>query len=131
MSLMSLSSCKGGGQVSGNFPEEKALLDTLDASVRNRERYFARKEETIRQLHGELSAAASDSARLEILGALGEAFLSYRFDSAFHYVRLKEELISESPDFSKEEKAKVLFDKVLVFTSAGSPKAKYSSSIGL
>lgn len=119
MSLMSLSSCKGGGQVSGNFPEEKALLDTLDASVRNRKRYFARKEETIRQLHGELSAAASDSARLEILGALGEAFLSYRFDSAFHYVRLKEELISESPDFSKEEKAKVLFDKVLVFTSAG------------
>lgn len=117
--LMSLSSCNGGGSVPGYSPEEKVLLDTLDASVRNRERSFAQKEETIRQLRGKLHAVSSDSARLQVLGALGEAFLSYRFDSAFHYVRLREELISGSPDLSKEERAKVLLDKVLVLTSAG------------
>ena len=117
--LLVAASCGRGTSEASYTPDEKEALALLDEAVARRPEIFRTKEATLDSLRASLSYAASDSLRAELYERLTEAYLSYQFDSAFKYVRLRNELLGRLDADRHPEKAEGLLQEILVLTSAG------------
>ena len=117
--LLLLFSCGRGGDGGSYSEREYPLVKELDETVLRRSDFYGARERQIDSLRRDLLAARSDSAISATLKALSGAFLSYRFDSAFHYARMRSEFLAASPQATQDEETESLLQEALVLTSAG------------
>ena len=117
--LLLLSACGRGTSGVQYTPEEAEVLRILDETVARRPAIFEAKEKTLDSLRALLPNAPSDSIRTDLYDKLTEAYLSYQFDSAFKYVRLRNDLLDRLGEEARAEKAEGRLQEILVLTSAG------------
>jgi len=75
-----------------------SLLKQLDATIQKRSQYRDEKENQIKLLKNKFAEASTAEARFELCSQLYDAYLAYQTDSAFKYINIKKELLSQLPD---------------------------------
>ncbi|MDE6301650.1 MAG: hypothetical protein K2M19_08020 [Muribaculaceae bacterium] len=85
------------GHAALEFTESEAsdALVELDDSLRQRERFIARRQASIDRMRDSLHASSSENERIDLLLKIGKAYTAFNNDSALHYFS---EGINHAPD---------------------------------